>query len=326
MTLLGTQRYAPTLVHPVRREEVNGRMALVTCGWQEREDEEEDDIREHVGLETVNLRLYARANQVMVEDPELAEGHRKRQQVLRHKQDFYRIRLTHELEANHVIRQRRAPEEVMAAERDASIASIQALDAYHQQQCRQVNEAFEDEYGTHGRAAVVKHREELRAILDSCDALAIAGGHVASMLNRLRLFGLDELLDHQAVFAWAAGAMVVTDRVVLFHDNPPQGRGASELLDSGLGMVPGVVAFPHAETRLELGNHSRIGVLARRFGPSMCLALPAGAFVTWKQGALDGPCGATRLHADGRVEPWGPPLPSADERGDESGDVDEATS
>ena len=40
------------------------------------------------------------------------------------------------------------------------------------------------------------------------------------------------------VVAWSAGAMVLTERVVLFHDDPPHGAGIAEVLDVGLGLVP----------------------------------------------------------------------------------------
>ena len=73
--------------------------------------------------------------------------------------------------------------------------------------------------------------------------------------------------------AWSAGAMVVSDRIVLFHDSPPQGRGNAELLGAGLGLFPGVVVLPHASRRLMLHNHARISVFARRFATAVCVAL-----------------------------------------------------
>jgi hypothetical protein len=55
------------------------------------------------------------------------------------------------------------------------------------------------------------------------------------------------------VFAWSAGAMAVTDRVVLFHDSPPAGPPATPRSSAhGLGLFPGVVALPHARRRLRL--------------------------------------------------------------------------
>ncbi|HLT40481.1 MAG TPA: hypothetical protein VK034_29585, partial [Enhygromyxa sp.] len=161
VVLLGAQRFDSTLGSVVRRLECDGPIALITAGWREREDEDEP-LRSHLACETVNLRLYHRAEQVLARDRELAEAHRAKQTKLRHKQDFYRIRLEHELAANHVIRQRRAPAEVLVEEEQASIAAIRQLDAYHLAQCRKVKAEYEATARPHERPAVREHREELR--------------------------------------------------------------------------------------------------------------------------------------------------------------------
>lgn len=75
------------------------------------------------------------------------------------------------------------------------------------------------------------------------------------------------------IVAWGAGAMALTDRVVLFHDRAAHGPSVSEVFTSGLGLVKDTVAFPGARERLDLGNQRRMGVLARRFAPSHCLLL-----------------------------------------------------
>ena len=62
----------------------------------------------------------------------------------------------------------------------------------------------------------------------------IAGGHVASLLNRLKLFDVLGLAAGKPIFAWSAGAMVLTDRIVLFHDYPPYGSDIAQVLDAGL--------------------------------------------------------------------------------------------
>src|SRR5690242_10772527 len=122
VVLLGAQRFDSTLGAVVRDLQCEAPIALITTGWQEREDEDER-LRAHLACETVNLRLYHRADEVFAEDPELAQTHRAKQAKLRHKQDFYRIRLEHELAANHVIRQRHAPADVLAEEEGASVAA-----------------------------------------------------------------------------------------------------------------------------------------------------------------------------------------------------------
>jgi hypothetical protein len=288
VVLLGAQRFDSTLGSVVRRLECDGPIALITTGWREREDEDEP-LRSHLGCETVNLRLYHRTDDVFTRDRELATAHRAKQTKLRHKQDFYRIRLEHGLAANHVIRQRHAPDEVLAEEEGASLAAIRQLDSYHLDQCRRVNAEYAAQLQPLDRPVIREHREELRETLAGCRGLAIAGGHVAALLNRMRLFGITELLTGQAVFAWAGGAMVISDRLVLFHDSPPQGPGAAEILDEGLGLVSGIVPLPHPHQRLRLDDPERVGVLARRFAPATCLALPEGASVVVREGQLERP-------------------------------------
>lgn len=302
IVLLGAQRFDPTLGTAVQELGVQGPIATITAGWQEREAEDRE-LHEHLGQRTVNLRLYQRAEDVFRRDPELHEAHRKRQEILRHKQDFYRIRLEHALEADHVIRQRQAPPDILAEEMSASLAAVKLLDEYHLQQCARVHQEFEATWRPREREAVRRHRDAIAQVLGRAAAIAIAGGHVATLLNRLRLFAIDEMIDGHAVFAWSAGAMAVSDRVVLFHDTPPQGPGVPEVLDRGLGLCPGVVVLPHPETRLRLDDPERVGVMARRFAPAVCLAMPAGARIGRTEGRFFGPSRVIRLHEDGTRSP-----------------------
>lgn len=298
VVLLGAQRFDPTLGAAVAAFNIDGPIATVTAGWQERESDDQD-LHEHLGRRTVNLHLYERADDVFRSDPELHAAHRKRQEVMRHKQDFYRIRLEHELDAAQVIRTRAAPPEILAEEHAASIESIRELDRWHLGQCARVRDEFDAEWRPFERKAVARHRREIEQVLAGCQALAIAGGHVAVLLNRLMFFGIGELLDGHVVFAWTAGAMALCDRVVLYHDAPPQGPGAAEVLDRGLGLVPDVVALPHPETRLKLDDGARVALMARRFAPATCIALPACTHVTHRDGALELNPGVSVLRSDG---------------------------
>ena len=263
--LLGAQRFEPSLGEAVGKLRVSGRIATITAGWQERESEDEE-LAAHLGGKTVNLRLHARGDELFKEDPELRDAHRDRQAALRHRQDFYRIRLEHSLAAELVIRtqKREAPADVVAEQTEASINAIRELDAAHLATCARLHAAFE------------------------------------------ALFGISELVAGRIVFAWSGGAMAVSERVVLFHDDPPQGAGASEVLDAGLGLVPGVVVLPQPETRLRLERKERVQGLVRRFAPALCLALPARSRVTWHQGRFSSPDGVIQLRDDGEHAPFLP--------------------
>ena len=312
IVILGPQRFDPTVAEAGRAVGITGPYVTVTAGWQEREHED-DELHKHFGERTVNLKLYERAERVWKADPELREAHRKRQERLRLKQDFYRIRLEHELEAAYVIDQRKAPPEILEEERAASIVAIQDLDAYHLAQCARQKQEWNDEWRPLERPAVAREREQIEALVHDAGAVAIAGGHVATLLNRLELFGMGELLRGKPLLAWSAGAMAISDRVVLFHDSPPQGAGAAELLDRGLGLCPDVIPLPHPEQRLQLSDPGRVRRLARRFAPALSLAMTSRSHITWNGLAFVRPFKIGRLLEDGSVAKLGwPEEPAAE--------------
>ena len=290
VVLLGAQRFDPTLREAVEELGVKGKIATVTAGWQEREDDDED-LEQHLDRRAVNLMLHARADKIFKEDAELLAAHRERQALLRMRQDFYRVRLEHALDAATVIEKRSAPDEILDDEARTSIEAIRNIDALHLDRCARDRREFIARLNPNERKAVARHRAEVAKIVGDCEAIAIAGGHVASLLNRLDLFGIGELAKDKTVFAWCGGAMAVTERVVLFHDSPPQGSGAPEILESGLALVGEVVALPQPEFRLRLDDRDRMRLLARRFAPAKCIALPSRSRVTWLK------TGPTQLHS-----------------------------
>ncbi len=298
VVLLGAQRFDPTLGEAVAELGIQGKIAAITAGWQERE-EEDDDLKNHLGGRVVNLRLHARAEGVFRKDAKFHSAHRERQQILRHRQDFYRVRLEHALDAQHVIDHRHAPSDILEDERRASIQAIRDIDRMHLERCTRDWEEFDDKWRPFERSAIVEQRAEIADIVASCDAIAIAGGHVASLLNRLRLFGIGDLCRGKFVFAWCGGAMAVSERVVLFHHSPPQGPGAAEVLDRGLGLAGDVVVLPQPEFRLRLDDRERMKVLVRRFAPSTCLAMPARSRVTWLERGPKNVHGIIALRDDG---------------------------
>lgn len=308
--LLGAQRFDPTLGSAVALHGVHGRFAMITAGWQEREAEDEELAAHlapaHGGKGAVNLNLHARGNALFAKDKELAKAHRERQVLLRHLQEVYRIRLDHASAAEHEVAHYDMPERMRDEMVSTSIEAIQQLDAWHLQKCQSVRDDFDQRMDVKNRPEVLKHVNEIKEILEGCAAVAIAGGHVAVLINRLMLFGLGDLIGARPVFAWSAGAMAITDRIVLFHDDPPQGQIARQVLDVGLGIVPRTVVFPTPERRLALDNTERISLLARRFGPATCIVLPDRAFVTWNGSSYGRATGAIRLAESGANIPLVP--------------------
>ena len=272
--LLGPQRLIPTVGEALEMFKVEGRIAAVTAGWQEREAEDQD-LCAALGNRSVNLMLHERGEQVFKDDPNFFAAHRAKQDHLRQLQDLYRLRLASALKAARRIQQAQAPDALVAAELEEALQALRILDAHHMSKVRQIEAEFERKAKPLERASVRKQLKEIDVILRGCGAVAIAGGHVAVLYNRLRMFDLRArlLALEVPIIAWSAGAMAVSDRIVLFHDNPPQGRGNAELMGSGLGLFPGVVVLPHARRRLMLNDHARISVFARRFATATCIAL-----------------------------------------------------
>jgi hypothetical protein len=249
-------------------------LAVVTAGWQERESEV-DELAAHVERELVNLRLYERAERALADDPALAAGLREHQEQAQHLQELYRARLNFALRALVDVEGRDGP--FVAEHRRDALRAVRALDRQHVGRMRRVRAAFALRWKPGDRPWVARHRGEIEAELGRATALAIAGGHVAVLLNRLRLFGVLDLAPHLPVVAWSAGAMALTERVVLFHDDPPQGAGNAEVLDAGLAVAPRVVPLPHANRRLRLGDAARVARLAQRFAPAVCVPMDGGA-------------------------------------------------
>lgn len=301
VTLLGPQRLHPTVKHEIDGLGVDGPVAAVTAGWQEREGEIEY-LREHLERPVIKLGLYERAEQLAVEDPDLAAAHRARQDRLRAMQRLYRYRLDFALEPARELLRREGPPELLDPERRAAIEALRDLDRTHLERIREVHRDYDREHKPLEHPAVVRHRREVAEILDECVALTVAGGHVAVLLNRMRAFGLGELIGEMPVFAWSAGAMALSEHVVLFHDHPPQGAGNPEILDFGLGLVPDLVVLPHGRKRLDLLDPARVSILARRFAPAVCVPFDdLEPPLVWDGRALRWGEGSRRLAEDGRV-------------------------
>ncbi|HEU4731770.1 MAG TPA: Type 1 glutamine amidotransferase-like domain-containing protein [Kofleriaceae bacterium] len=305
IVLLGAQHAEPS-VRRVRGElGVTGPIAMITAGWQEREGE--PGVVADPGVASIELALHARGEQVFADDPELAEAYKARQLKLKLMQEFYRVRLEHAAQAARAVAVRNADPELAAEEHAASRELIRHLDRDHLDRCRAVHAAFEAAWAPLGRRVLARHVDELRAAIEPARAIVIAGGHVAVLLNRLRLFAIAELAGGRPIIAWSAGAMALTERVVLFHDDPPHGQAISEVLDAGLGLARDLVVLPEPRLRLDLDDRARVGELAQRYAPAVCVAVDHGTQIWIDGGRAVRAASAQRLDPDGTVEDgWSP--------------------
>ena len=306
MTLLGPQRLTPTLPDVVRAAGIDlhssscAPMATITAGWQEREDDDRDLVDALLG-NTVNLRLYARAADIFERDTELAAAHVERGRRLRDLQSLYELRLGHAMDAVYELARRpgggpdaRRGDQFRPRRRACSSTNACSIAAAR---------SSASSSSTGGRPSATsspRHRADVATILGESCGLAIAGGQVPTLLNRIHLLGVADHVAGLHVFAWSAGAMVATERIVVFHDDPPHGRPHARMFEHGLGWFPGVVAMPDARRRLHLDDALRVGLLARRFAPAVCLGLDDGAHLL---SPIDG-SGDARERDDRRGPSW----------------------
>ena len=267
-------------------------LATITAGWRERETDD-GELRELLGGRVVNLTLHTRWLEVHERDREYAHAEREHEAALDELRRLYLTQLDHALRAAYGVAQRveGRPRLREAALTDA-VEVVRLTDRQHLARVRAAEAAFEAAWRPRERPAIAEHGEEVRRLLAGTDAVAIAGGHVGELARVLRLFDVRPHLP-RAVLAWSAGAMVLCDHVVLFHDFVPHGVAQTEVLGDGLGLVPGVVALPHARRRLRTHDLVRMSVLARRFAPAACLVLDDAVTVRLP--------GDGRLPADARL-------------------------
>ncbi len=295
VTLLGPQR-RPTLEGVVRTFAVDGPIATVTAGWQEREPADEE-LDAQVGGRGVNLGLYGRWQDVQDRDPTYAAADRRLREVLDEVQETYLVRLDFALRAVYALQGRGGGNGLRAEALADAIDAVRTLDARHLERVGEIHGEFYDTWPPHERPAIAEHRAAVARILGGAELLVVTGGHVGVLVQVLHLFNIAAAL-RSPVIAWSAGAMALTDRIVLFHDRAPQGPGHPEVFGPGLGVVHDVVPLPHARDRLLLNDAPRMSVFARRFAPARCLLLEEGLRVEING---DLPGNARILGADGRV-------------------------
>ena len=113
--------------------------------------------------------------------------------------------------------------------------------------------------------------------------------------------GLHRMLDRHHLVAWSAGAMVLSDLIVLFHDRAPQGRRDPEVLAPGCGVLPGYLFLPDATRRLRLNDRVRVDLFSRRFAPGVCVTLDSGSVLQFSDNRLDDATQARRLQNGGHL-------------------------
>jgi len=276
--LLGPQDPLPNIRQALDIINTDGPVVVITAGWRDSEGEI-DELQKTTGCPLEDLMLYQRAEEVFANEPSLHELQRERQEKLTILQQLYRIRLTPTIAAARKLMKTRAEPELLRLEQRAAISQLRALDSHHLKRIRGIHQDFNRRRAGLDIPRALVQRDKVHQLVEQAGLVLIAGGHVAVLLNRIRLFGLDQLLAQKPVIAWSAGAMAMSERIVLFHHSAPQGRRDSELLDAGLGIVRRRVLLPHAATRLDWRNRRRMALFSRRFSPASCCTLDNGSMI-----------------------------------------------
>ena len=290
---------------------VDGPVATINAGWEEREDIV-DELDTVLGGDTRHLRLYHRSLAVIAKDAEFgsaALAFRDRHDALL---SIYRFRLQNAMDGVYAVQRRtregdgRARGEHPAyAALDDSIEVVRHVDHWYAAQLKTLYADLDAASPIDASSVIGWHRGELADLLGQSAAVVLTGGHVGTLLRTLRLFAI-RIPPQVPVIAWSAGAMALTERVVLFHDFGPEGNTEAEVIDRGLGRVKGLVALPHARRRLRLDDRDRCAVMARRFTDQHCVLLDDGtALELTADGGL--PLGARILGIDGAIHEMSAP-------------------
>ncbi len=278
----------------------DGPLAVISAGWQEAEGELEE-LTDQVGRDLEDLRLYERVEDVTGRDPSLADAVRRRQDRLIDLQRLYRVRLRQLAEAARRVLEAEGDSDLLAPEQRHAIAQLRALDRHHLHRSESIWRRFLENHGPGTRALLARQVDEMDAILRRSAGVVITGGNIAVLVNRMRLLGIGGMLADRHLVAWSAGAMALTDRIVLFHDRSPEGRRHAEVLGAGCGIIPGYVFLPDVTRRLRTRDRLRLGLMSRRFAPDVCVALDNGTKLAIEDAGIENAEHARQLYRNGRL-------------------------
>ena len=279
IVLLGPQR-RPTLEGwPGRCRPARGPVATITAGWQEREpdDAELDALLD--GPRGQPGACTGRWLDVLDRDPEYAAPERAElAAALAELQELYLLRLDYALRAVCAVQRRPAAAAGAGASRARTPRPRPASST--RRTCARVTAARGDVLraagGPHERPVIAEHRAEVSAGAGGCGGVGGRGrarrgagrGPAPVRRRRRRRPAGDRSI------AWSAGAMALTDRVVLFHDRRRDGPGHAEVSDSGLSLAPRRGAAAARAAPAALDDTPRMADLAPavRARPGACLA------------------------------------------------------
>jgi peptidase E len=276
--MLGPQSPHANLKNAMEIQPADGPVVSITAGWRDSEAET-DELQNAIGRPIEDLNLYHQAEEIFAHEPELHALQRERQDQLLELQRLYRVRLTSAMIAARKLLREKGESDLLRLEQRAAISQVRALDRHHLQRISKIHRNFDTRRAKLLIPSAGSLLQTMHNKVAGAGLVLIAGGHVAVLINRIRLFRLGDVLAQKPIIAWSAGAMVLGERIVLFHDDAPQGKRDAEVLDAGLGIVKNVIPLPHAKSRLDWSNRNRMALFSRRFSPAKCCTLDSGSMI-----------------------------------------------
>ncbi len=306
LILLGPQRPFANAPQALAELDPTGPIAVIAAGWRH-DESDEALVQRHLGPRAHVLPLYAWFDQIMADRANLRARYEARQAALRELRTLHRLRLDRALAAVRDLLARSVGDLTELLTHQA-LEDVRRID-------RQLVYQTDAIVDAHGRPwdddpLVAERQQRAREVLEQAQVIVMVGGDVAVLRSRLGFFGVGRVLAElyrrgTVLVAWSAGAMALTERIVLYYDDPPDGPSNPEVFDRGEELVEGLVMLPHARQRLHLDDPVRVRLLALRLAPATCLGLENGAWlVHTAEGWFNrGPArSASRLEPDGSVQ------------------------
>ena len=274
ITLLGPQRQVFGARAAVAELIPTGPVATINAGWRDRESADAE-LNAVLGGRMVNLELHRRWIQLIEADLSYAAAERRLNAELDALRTAYQLRLQHAVAGVRALAQRVRDPEILAAATADAVEAVRALDDWHLSTGAELRSAFFAEVRLAERQTVDDHRRAIRALVGSSAGMVITGGHVGVLLQLLHVFDLPSMIISPLI-TWSAGAMALSERVVLFGEQTPQRPPEVEVYAEGLGVFGHGVCFPHARRRLRLDDHDQIALLTARLAPRAGMVLDDG--------------------------------------------------
>ena len=221
--LLGPQRFRTTVGAAIRTVAPEGTIATVTAGWRDRESDtaELDATLEGRGR---HLHLYGRLTDVLDSDQRFAEAALAHRDAVDELAGIYSLRLQRALDSVYAVQRRTVRTDVAASAEADGVRVVQSIDQWYLDAVDQLHGELRAAAPPEESEPIQRHRAEVAEAVGQASAIAIAGGHVGLLLRCLKLFEVN-LPPQLPVVAWSAGAMSLTERVVLYHDRGPERGG-----------------------------------------------------------------------------------------------------